>query len=87
MESALTNLIVVCPHCKEYIIIEQLNCKIFRHGILKVNLIQIDPHSSKEQCDSFINDKLIYGCGFPFKLVENMIENKKVYTTEVCEYI
>ncbi len=87
MESVLTNLIVVCPHCNEYIIIEQLNCKIFRHGILKINMKQIDPHSSKEQCNSFINNKLIYGCGRPFKLVESMIENKKVYTTEVCEYI
>ena len=87
MESALTNLIVVCPHCNEYIIIEQLNCKIFRHGILKVNLKQIDPHSSKDLCKSFINNKLIYGCGLPFKIVESMVENKKIYTTEVCEYI
>ena len=23
-----------CPHCEEYIIIEKLNCGIFRHGII-----------------------------------------------------
>ena len=25
--------IVVCPHCKESILIEKLNCGIFRHGV------------------------------------------------------
>ena len=26
--------IVECPHCNEPIIIEKLNCGIFRHGII-----------------------------------------------------
>ena len=59
---------IECPHCKEYIIIEQLNCGIFRHGILKSNLKQIDPHSSEELCQFYINTNKIYGCGKPFKV-------------------
>ena len=43
-----TPLIVNCPHCNEFIIIEEINCKIFRHGVFKNTRIQIDPHSSKK---------------------------------------
>ena len=35
---------IKCPHCEEYIIIEQINCAIFRHGIYKLNFTQINPH-------------------------------------------
>lgn len=75
--------ILRCPHCNEYIIIEQINCAIFRHGILKKNLKQIDPHSLKELCDYFVQNNLIYGCGKPFKIV---LKNNN-YETEICEYI
>ena len=27
--------ILKCPHCNEYILIEKINCAIFRHGTLK----------------------------------------------------
>lgn len=77
------NIVVTCPHCNDQILIEQLNCKIFRHGTLKTNNIQINPHSSKEECDYYINNNLIYGCGKPFKIIENNDEFK----TEICEYI
>ena len=59
--------ILKCPHCNEYVIIEKINCAIFRHGIFKNNLQQIDPHALKELCDFFIQNNLIYGCGKPFK--------------------
>ena len=36
-------MIITCPHCAEIIWIDEINCGIFRHGILKSNLIQIDP--------------------------------------------
>ena len=77
------NIVVTCPHCNDQILIEQLNCKIFRHGILKSNNTQINPHASKEECEYYINKNLIYGCGKPFKIVENNNEFK----TEICEYI
>jgi len=75
--------ILTCPHCNEPIIIEKINCAIFRHGILKTNGKQIDPHSSKELCDYYINNQLIYGCGKPFKII--YINNN--LKTEICEYI
>ena len=74
--------IVKCPHCDEEILIEELNCCIFRHGVLK-NGIQIDPHASKELCDYYIRENLIYGCGKPFKLIIN--DNK--LESVICDYI
>ncbi len=65
----MEGFIVTCPHCKEFVWIEKINCGIFRHGTFH-NGIQIDPHLSKELCDLYVNKKLIYGCGKPFKLVE-----------------
>lgn len=29
------NLVVECPHCKQPVLIEKLNCCIFRHGVSK----------------------------------------------------
>jgi sarcosine oxidase delta subunit len=74
-------LIIICPYCNEIIIIEELNCCIFRHGVLKTNMEQINPHSSEEKCKYYINNNLIYGCGKPFKInVDNL-------TVEKCDYI
>jgi hypothetical protein len=78
------NLIISCPHCLENILIEQLNCCIFRHGVFKNNGIQIEPHSPKERCDHYIQNKLIYGCGKPFKIIKN--ENNE-YRAIICDYI
>ena len=60
--------IICCPSCKEFIIIEKLNCGIFRHGILKSDGSQINPHASKEECIYLKNNDLIIGCGSPFKI-------------------
>lgn len=78
-------LILQCPHCKEYVIIEKINCAIFRHGILKQTNTQIDPHSKKEQCDFFIRENKIYGCGKPFRILLN--KETTAYFTEICDYI
>ena len=45
------NFEVQCPHCEEYIIIEQINCAIFRHGVFKTTLVQINQHLPKFECD------------------------------------
>jgi len=76
-------LIINCPNCDDYIIITEINCSIFRHGIFKDNNIQIDPHSSKDLCDYYKKNDLIYGCGKPFRLIKI---NENFYT-EICEYI
>jgi hypothetical protein len=75
-------MIVKCPHCDEYIFIEELNCKIFRHGIFKNNMKQIDQHSNKEICDYYVKYDLIIGCGKPFELIWENEEWKPV----ICEY-
>lgn len=75
--------IIKCPHCDEFIIIEKINCGIFRHGILKKNGKQIDPHASKEECDYYIRENKIYGCGKPFRIIFNGSE----FNSEICDYI
>lgn len=78
-----TNFEIKCPHCNEYVIIEQINCSIFRHGVIKTNLQQINPHLPKIECDKLKELDLIYGCGKPFKVV---IENNEWKGIE-CDYI
>ena len=75
--------IINCPHCRELVIIEQLNCCIFRHGIIKSTGEQINPHASKSECDYLNENGLIYGCGKPFRII---IHNEKMIV-ELCDYI
>jgi hypothetical protein len=75
--------IVVCPHCNQLIIIEKINCAIFRHGIFKESGNQIDPHASKDLCEYYIKTNIIYGCGKPFRII---LSNNQLQT-EICDYI
>ena len=80
------DIVVSCPWCEIPILIEKLNCRIFRHGTLIVNGQQINPHETKEVCDHFVANDMIYGCGKPFKVEEN--ENKRgAWIAIKCEYI
>ena len=74
---------VKCPHCNNYVLIEQVNCAIFRHGIFKENMVQINQHLTKVECDKLINNNLIYGCGKPFKIEK--INN--IWIAIECDYI
>ena len=76
--------ILKCPHCEDYIIIEKINCGIFRHGVLIQNGKQIEPHAPKEICDHYIKHNLIYGCGKPFKII---MKDNNQFEIEICEYI
>lgn len=76
-------IIVYCPHCQQIIEIIEMNCRIFRCGIKKINGQQISPHASKNECDGYIQRDEIYGCGRPF-IVE---VNKNEYKTVICDYI
>jgi len=73
-------LIINCPHCNELVIIEQMNCRIFRHGVYKNNNEQINPHLNKQSCDELFLTNKIYGCGKPF-FINNLLKAEK------CEYI
>ncbi len=64
-----------CPHCGGLIIIEELNCGIFRHGIIRETGEQIPPHSSKEEIEKLV----IFGCGKPFQFVGGRLVK--------CDYI
>ena len=66
-----------CLHCGISIEVVEVNCSIFRCGIYKHNFQQIHPHLPKEECDLIV-DK-IYGCGKPFKYVNQRLEK--------CDYI
>lgn len=59
--------LVFCPHCSGGIIIEKINCGIFRHAIFKVNGQLVPPHTPKHVLDEYIEKEMIYGCGKPFK--------------------
>ena len=61
--------VIICPHCNECVLIQELNCGIFRHGIIKDTYEQISPHASKEECEYLKNNDLIFGCGRPFRLI------------------
>ncbi len=63
------DFIVVCPNCQELVLIQEINCSIFRHGAYK-NGQQINPHATKEECDMLVEKGLIDGCGYPFRLVK-----------------
>jgi hypothetical protein len=78
-------IVMECPHCQNLIQIfkNEINCAIFRHGILKVSGQQIGPHSSKIECDNMVLKDLIYGCGKPFRL----IKETNNYKIETCDYI
>jgi hypothetical protein len=79
----IINRISICPHCKDYMLIEQLNCGIFRHGVIKTSGQQIPPHASKQICDELYKKNLIYGCGLPFQI----INRNGFYIVEICDYI
>ena len=77
------DLIVICPHCNDFVVIKELNCCIFRHGIYKNSCEQINPHANKIECDYLKKNDFIYGCGKPFKII---ISNENIIV-EKCDYI
>lgn len=68
-----------CPHCGIRIIIDEVNCGIFRCGIYKATGEQLPPHLSKEGCEALINADKIWGCGRPFMYTDGKLV--------VCDYI
>ena len=81
-----TDFVVECPHCFKPVLIEKINCAIFRHGILKSNGQQMEPHCVKELCDSYAEKDLIFGCGKPFKVIVNPLHDDN-FIAVICDYI
>ena len=72
-----------CPNCDDLLVVERndIACGIFRHGVYKKNLLQIDPHAPKQICDFLVNSEQIFGCGKPFQYDKSTDSFKK------CAYI
>lgn len=75
-----------CPHCNLSIQVQknEVNCEIFRHGIIKKSGLQVNPHASKEHCDRLTQEGLVYGCCKPFRLV---YDNNIIKYVDKCDYI
>lgn len=70
-----------CPHCGVLCELVTVACQIFRCGEFKTDGKSIPPHASKELCDYYVQNNLIWGCGKPFKF------NKEKRILEICDYI
>jgi len=86
-------LIIKCPHCESMVLIDQLNCRIFRHGVFKSTGIQINPHLSQSECERLFRANQIYGCGRPFRIdiINNNNNNNNPKHSQIvankCGYI
>ena len=75
-------LVLKCPHCNDlvFIYLSELNCRIFRHGVFKKGFVGVYQHSTKAECEQYVKDDLIVGCGKPFLIDETL-------NAVVCDYI
>jgi hypothetical protein len=74
---------VICPHCQGCVEVMQINCAIFRHGTFRSNGEQIPPHANEQDCERWIFNNELFGCGKPFKVIFN-VNNE--WETEICSY-
>lgn len=74
---------VRCPHCDVWVLIEKINCGIFRHGYNAKTKKQIDPHAPKEICDFLAKDPDIIGCCKPFRVQR---KDKELIAIK-CDYV
>jgi hypothetical protein len=65
------------------VVIVEIACGIFRHGVLKSTGEQMSPHESRENCDRLAASGAIYGCGKPFRVTAG----GSGLIAEVCDYI
>jgi hypothetical protein len=72
--------LIKCPNCEIDIYVETIACGIYRCGVFRTNGQPIPPHAPKVECEFYVNNQLIYGCGSPFKY------NGKD-PPEICNYI
>jgi hypothetical protein len=70
-----------CPHCELLIQVpkEEIRCTIFRHANFKKDMAFVPPHASKDECESWIKNDIVYGCAKPFRFTGR--------TLEICGYI
>lgn len=92
LESNMLNFL--CPHCEYFtqVALNDLNCRIFRHGFfvqrnnkneIVALLNQIDPHETEEACNNYRNNPNITGCCKPFQIINKGSD----YFVQKCGYI
>lgn len=62
--------ILHCPWCNGDVIIEQINCGIFRHGLTNDGN-QLPPHMNEQGCVENLQPNS--GCGKPFRFDNNVL--------------
>ena len=70
-----------CPHCELLCQVprNEIKCTIFRHANFKSNMSFVPPHASKQECERWLKDDLVWGCAKPFRFTGNEVEK--------CDYI
>ena len=85
MEDAGDSWIFSCPHedCRGLVIVmkSEVNCAIFRHLASKADLIQVNPHLPRAECERLVATGDYIGCGRPFQV--NVADRKTI----ICDYI
>ncbi len=53
-----------CPFCSLYFCVNknEVNCKVFIHGVYTTNGEPVNPHLSAELCDQLVKEGRVYGC-------------------------
>lgn len=79
-----------CPHCLSFIRVkaDELNCRIFRHGIYKKNYRGIPPHLPKKKCEELVRRACIFGCAKPLEFIgggKGNLEDKSCVVRK-CDY-
>ena len=62
-------MLIQCPSCDMYVLIEEIGCGIFRHAVMKNTMKQINSFTSKEHCEYLKNNDFIFGCGYQFRII------------------
>lgn len=79
----IENQYIICPYCSIMVEVVELNCKIFRCGVYKLSGEQINQHLPKNECDRLVQTNAIYGCGKPFRIINDI----SPFIVEICDYI
>lgn len=74
-----------CKHCNDDFIVNKndFNCMILRHGVYKNNMVPMNPHTPKDECDKLSVEGEIFGCGKPLKI----ITSDNGFDVIICDYI
>ena len=65
----------LCPHCNDVCTVQknQIHCRTFRHAQLRPDargggrLRFLSMHAPQHECERWVREKLIFGCGKPFR--------------------